>query len=404
MHKKLATRAIAASDNPLAQQIFRLQSVLAEKIRNDTRGRMREWMDSHFKDDKVSWKLREDRLAAIKKLMEIIGKNVRELGYDDYQYSDLGGMLKYYYEDSTYNVLVELGIAHSFADTLKHGKKGRFDNSKIYPLEQDNVKAFCNKRMRIAAIKWVVWNSDGNIANIGLDDFRRLHVERLLSYYDNSVYNALVAAGYAHSIKDILEHAKTGRWDDGWKVYPWQLKKTPRIWHMKEIRIAAVKWLVRDDDPKKITREDFINAGLGGLLATPDYYKDIPYLALAEAGYAYTIEEIKEMAKTGQFKSEKIYPWEMNKAPAFVLKDMVLKKAAMQWLAQVCKKEYRDIISEEFRRNGLRGLIGDRSAYETFLEVGLVTEADKPYMDEMKIRGLRLRQIAHKYSQTLPLQ
>lgn len=165
-------------------------------------------------------------------------------------------------------------------------------------------------------------------------------------------------------------------------------------WEDKNIRIIVIKKLIETvgKEPKEITAADFNNNGLSGLLATK--YDSSPYLTLVEARYAYSIEETKEHARTGDFKTDKVYPWEMMKTP-WIYGSIELRIAATKWLAWKLKKDSRDITRDDFYTNGLGGLLSRTeykgSPYLALLEAGLVTPADEAYIRERGYRNLEKR-------------
>ena len=128
---------------------------------------------------------------------------------------------------------------------------------------------------------------------------------------------------------------------------------------------------------RRVSGDDFNNNRLSGLM---NHYKNSPYLALVEAGYAYPEDEIKE--QNGQFKTDKIYPWEIKNAP-LIYSDKEIRIAACKWLVWKLKKDPKDIIQDDFNNNGLGGLVGNYykgSPYDALLEAGLVTQANEAYM------------------------
>ena len=220
------------------------------------------------------------------------------------------------------------------------------------------------------------------IRMITQDDFNNNGLSGLLNhYYNNSPYLALVEAGYAYSEDKIKEHARTMEFKTN-NIYPWEMNNAPQLYKNKEIRIAATKWLLwkLNKDPKEITANDFNNNGLGGLLVRVEY-KSSPYLALVEAGYAYSLEEILDHARTGEFKIDKLYPWEMNNVRIY--HDKEIRISATKWLVWKLNKDPREIIEDDFNNNRLGGLLNHHyknSPYLALVEAGLVTEADEDYM------------------------
>ncbi len=131
---------------------------------------------------------------------------------------------------------------------------------------------------------------------------------------------------------------------------------------------------------REITADDFKNNGLSGLIS--HCYNGSPYLALVEAGYAYSEEELIEHAKTGEFKVYKIYPWEMT-APQGFYKKQENRIAAIKWLVWKLKKDPKWVTTDDLEDNGLSGLLDHycpHSPYLALLEANLVTSADEDYM------------------------
>ncbi len=205
----------------------------------------------------------------------------------------------------------------------------------------------------------------------------------LISYYKSSQYEALVETGYAYSVQESLRHAKTGKFQTD-KIYPWEMKMTPDafVYKRKENRIAATKWLVwkLKKFPRDILKRDFHSNRLGGLL---NCYNNSPYESLIEAGYAYSIQELLQHARTDNFQNEKIYPWELLSAPNAIYHSQENRIAATKWLVWKLKKTPRDFIQEDFYSNRLNGLLNahyNNSPYAAIFEAGFVTSIDEQYM------------------------
>ncbi len=238
-----------------------------------------------------------------------------------------------------------------------------------------------NKEVRVVVIKKLLEFLGKDSRDVITHDFYNNRLSGLLvGHYNSSLYLALVEAGYAYSEDETLQHAKTGEFKTD-RLYPWEMKKAPARYYYTQIRISATKWLLwkLKKDPKEMTYDDFHNNGLGGLLSV--HYNNSPYLALVEAGYAYSLDEILEHAKTGEFKTDKIYPWEISNAPQLYHKSEI-RVAATKWLVWKLKEYPRKITKDNFERNGLSGLLNHYkgSPYLALVEAGLVTSADEVYM------------------------
>jgi hypothetical protein len=206
-------------------------------------------------------------------------------------------------------------------------------------------KVYGSEKNRLAAITWLVEKLGKEPRDITQEDFYSNRLCGLLTdHYDGSPYDALKAAGYA--------------------LVPWEMLRTPdQFYKPIENRIAAIKWLVCkvEKAPCDILLEDFRSNRLGGLLA--NYYGDIPYHALKEAGYP-------------------LEPWEMLRTPQGFYDSKDIRTAAMAWLVRKLGKEPRDIIQDDFYSNRLWGLLNryNGSPYDALLEAGLVTKKDEAYM------------------------
>jgi len=360
-----------------------LREAVARKVEQMLRdGKAEELYDNRYidKPKRLDWKSKDTKLAVIKKLVELLGKNPREITAYDFNNNGLGGLLVDYYKNSPYLALVEASYAYSLDEIKEHARTG-FKTDKIYPWEMSRVgnEFWYDKEMRIAATKWLMWKLNKEPKDITQDDFRHNSLGGLLAtHYNVSHYLALLEAGYAYSEDEIKEQNGEFRTD---KFYPWEMGRIPfDLWPNKDIRIAAIKWLIwkLKKEPKEIIADDFNNNRLSGLLRP---YKGSPYLALVEVGYAYSIDEIKEHARTW-FKTDKLYPWEMQRVGNEFWYDKEMRIAATKWLMWKLNKEPKDITQDDFINNGLGGLIQtyNGSPYEALFEAGIATESDEAYM------------------------
>lgn len=103
--------------------------------------------------------------------------------------------------------------------------------------------------------------------------------------------------------------------------------------------------------PYEMSTRDFGENMLGGMLRT--FYRGSAYRALADAGYG-------------------ILPWEMKQTPLGIFKSGETRVRATKWLVQKTGKSPREIRYDDFRKNGLRGLLSELndSAHTALLEAG----------------------------------
>ena len=337
---------------------------------------------------------KEMRVAAVKWLVWKLKKDAKDIRINEFDDNGLCG-LRAHYNGSAYHALVEAGYAYSEEDIIKQARTGRFGTDKIYPWEMQIAPSLYHKKgIRVAAVKWLVWKLKKDVVRITSYDFYNNGFSGLFSHAKNSTYHALVEAGYAYSEDEIRKHAKTGRFGKK-KVYPWEMDKTPSILDEKETRIAGIKWLVwkLKKDVKEMGRDDFSDNGLAGFLG---HYKNSPYLAFVEAGYAYSEDEIRKHAKTGRFGKKKVYPWEIENAPSKIYNNKEMRVAAVKWLVWKLKKDANGIGQNDFRYNSLSGLIQryNGSPYLACLEAGLVTKKEEALMRNkanLKYRKKKIR-------------
>ncbi len=231
---------------------------------------------------RMGWEDRAIRIEVVGRFLQ--GREAREVMLDDFIRNGMASLLKRYYKNSPYLALVEAGRAFSRDEWIVHSKQGKFACEKIYPWEMSNARIFSDKELRIASTKWLIWKMGKEPKELTAADFRGHKLGGMLKHHRNSPYLALVETGFAYSREEILGHSESRKFGDA-KIYPWEMGQTS-VFVFKEngLRIAATRWLVwrSDKEPDNITRKDFAENGLAGMLASRGFsHRD----ALAEAGY-----------------------------------------------------------------------------------------------------------------------
>ena len=236
----------------------------------------------------LEWKDEAVRVAVSRKLVGHLGKDVRKITLEDFKACGLGGLAGRY-GDSPIAALAEAGYVHGKADYVAHAAGGRFDRDKAYPWEFHNPRIYDDAETRASATLWLIWKTGKDPRELTQDDFVDNGLSGLVQIYRGSPYEALAEAGKAHKRSEIASHSAEGRFDPG-KIYPWQMNNV-RIYEGLEMRAAAVRWLQKKiaKDARDITTDDFIRAGLQGLLAM--HYGGSPYLAVLEAGLVEAKDE-----------------------------------------------------------------------------------------------------------------
>ncbi|MDD5340572.1 MAG: hypothetical protein PHV13_04980 [Candidatus ainarchaeum sp.] len=187
------------------------------------------------------------RVAAVDWLVEKLNKDVRRISAIDFYSNRLGGLLGNYYHLSPYEALHEAGY-----------------KLRPWEMEWSPRGIFMEKKDRVKATRWAVRKFGGDVRDIVAQDFFDLGLDGLLAHHGNSPLRALTEAGY--------------------RILPWEMRKSPSGYFKKKAnRVLAVNWLVDETGkaPTDLTKDDFKDNSLGGLLAT--HYRNSPYLAVLEA-------------------------------------------------------------------------------------------------------------------------
>ena len=256
------------------------------------------------------WEDIKNRINAIKWLVEKTKKDSKEITPNDFKKNNLGGLL-HIYNGSSYFALKEAGLVDFEPWEMKNG------------VPQGYWKESVENSAR--ATKWLVEKTGKAPKNITANDFEKNGLCGLLSnQYDTSPYLALKEAGLVD-------------------FEPWEMKSGAPQGYWKESvenRTRAIKWLVEKTgkDSKEITVRDFKKNNLSGLLI--NFYNGSSYLALKDAGY-------------------NINPWEMKcGVPNGYWEESAENKVkAVKWLVDKTGKDPKDITRNDFRENGLSGLL-----------------------------------------------
>jgi len=206
---------------------------------------------------KLSWKDRNVRVTVVKKLVELLDKDPRDLTYRDFIKNRLSGLFPLY-EGSPYNAIKEA-----------FPKK----DIKLWEMARTPRRFYNSKKNRVAAVKWLVKKLKKDPRDLIGEDFNKNRLGGLIDYYGGSPYKAVKEAFPELGIK------------------PWEMAMTPMgFYDTKENRIAAVKWLIErlGKKPRDLTQDDFCKNRLKGLLAKCN---GSPYEAVKEAGLVAEADE-----------------------------------------------------------------------------------------------------------------
>ena len=236
----------------------------------------------------VYWQDRNNRIKAIKELVETLNKPLRKITKQDFLNHNLGTVLNIY-KGSPKRALIDAGydpgpMKHpkGFWETKEHRiaaierlmeisgknstqlrKKDFIDNGYSLlvknrtieelmeeaglPFEryQRNPGYWQNKENRVREVKALVEKLGKNPSDITKNDFMDNGLSTILNTHHGSLRAIMKEAGY-----DVVK------------------KKPPKYWNIKENRVKAVREMVKNSGkkPSKIEREDFVKAGLQSLL------------------------------------------------------------------------------------------------------------------------------------------
>jgi len=291
-------------------------------------GKAVELLDAGYIRPVVSWSGDAVVQSVVSKMMELRGKDPRTVRRPDFNSSELGALLSERFEGSIYACLVKTGHAYSLDEIRGFSAAMYFPDKKAYPWEMEWTPAiYHDEEIRIAVVRWLARGEPEKLSTV---TFKKNGCESLLNrYYGASAYAALVEAGYAYSLDEVKAFSVVVKFP-GSKLYPWEMRICPNVFDDAEIRVAAVRWLVAKTAkaPADISYDDFRQNGIGAVLKKSP--RQSPYLALVDAGYAYSHEDICRFSASRAFGSDKIYPWEMNKT--YIYGDPEMRKAAVRWL------------------------------------------------------------------------
>lgn len=198
------------------------------------------------------WKVRQNRITAIRHIVRKLGKDVSEITQNDF-FTNESSQLLSYYNCSPWEALHDAGYQ------IRPWEMKRFP-----------ITIWKSESNRIEAVKWLVNKVGKRPKDILYDDFMKHRIGGLL----------LISKGVPNTLKEAGFNVKR-RW-------------VPRnYWKKRKNRIKHIKELVRITGKlaEEITYHDFATNGLYQLL---EYYRCSAIAALIDAGYTLRPEVIKQ--------------------------------------------------------------------------------------------------------------
>ncbi|MDI6917917.1 MAG: hypothetical protein QMC80_09010 [Thermoplasmatales archaeon] len=248
------------------------------------------------------WNKKENRVKPVRDMVEKLNKPMRNITYKDFKDFGLFGLLTSRYGSSPWRALKDAG--YTIGRTQLHTKPHHY---------------WDKKERRIKAVRKMVEKTGKDPMGITTKDFMRHNLGGMLfSKYNGSPFSALKEAGFVNN--------------------EWEMKKSPRCWDKKGNRIKAVKWVVEKTGkkPLEVTSTDFVKYGMHGLLKKFKSYKEV----LKEAGY--NVENMPE--------KQPHYPrgyWNKKENRVNAVKELVKKLG----------KKPEKITKQDFLNNALGGLL-----------------------------------------------
>lgn len=183
----------------------------------------------------------------------------------------------------------------------------------IYPWNRVRLgeKFLKNRDLARAAIRWAFWKL-GSVQEINQSNLKELGIFNLIRHhFGYSIKRALEESSLIWSEQELLEHSRKMSFSQK-KDYPWEIvgELSINIWDKKEIRAAAIRWLANEVGTTNLSKKDFMESPLASLFI--NRYHGSVYAALVDAGFAFSEEELREMAREGSILEGKLYPWELK--------------------------------------------------------------------------------------------
>jgi len=301
------------------------------------------------------WRMKQNRMAAYEWLLKKTRKRPLEIDSKTMFENGLGGLFGHY--RGMNRLFVDLGFVYSLGTALNHARKNSFRKGKTYPWEVNKVENgfYNNPKVRVAAIKWLIWKTGKKPDEINTNDFHLNGLDCIRKHYLGSVYRALVEAGFAYSMEETNQHSVNFKFGSE-KLYPWELTSSEKKSALsQDLRTAAMRWLLHKSgkEAKEITFRDLRQNKVGKLLRMAKL-KFHDYLV--ETGYVYSEKEIRLHVRNTVFHKDKAYPWELVNTPDGFFQDLDNRIAIMTWLVWKTGKKPQDIREYDLYENGLSGL------------------------------------------------
>jgi len=284
---------------------------------------MQRWQVHHKRG---RWKAKDDRVAAVRWLLEVTGKEGQDICLEDFEKHGLQTLWDFYHPSSCKDVARGELLGHGQGWLLQYrnpslraaAEAGALDRRHdALARDKHPIRKYRTSDERIALVRKAVELSGKRPEEVSLRDLKRAGLTFLmLRYYRNDLVKVLQDAGYGVTKGSMRRSHMAGKWT------------------RPEERVRAVRAFVETSGkrPEDLTARALCDAGLGALLQHKRFF----YL-LKEAGY-------------------EVVPWLMASVPKGFWKEPRNRALAVHWLMKRTKASPMEIGPKHYKHHYLFGL------------------------------------------------
>lgn len=248
-----------------------------------------------------AWNVKEDRIAAVRKIIELLGIKPTELTNSDF------------FEIGAFELLKSYSTRKTQFPAVFNALKEAYPEENINLWDISSVRPTISKNIEVAheAVRWVAKNNGGKISE---ELLRKNNMEFVLSIYNN-VFDAVIFSETAEVNPETISELASMYMD---KAFLLNEKK----------RIAAIRFVAsRVGDAYKVSYKDFETFGMSGIM---DYYVQHTWSDQTPAE-----SEIKNsataLALSIAIKGFNI--WQVQTPPKLLFIDKKTRVRAVKWLS-----------------------------------------------------------------------
>jgi len=276
----------------------------------------------------TDWHNKEDRVAAVRKMVEIMGIHPTELKNEDFFNIGLFDVLKIY--------TIKKGSFPAVFNALKEA----YPELEVNLWDIPSLKNIISRNRETAeeATRWLMAKKNGAVSE---SDFSEYGVSFVLSLYNNP-FDAMIfsqpSIANAQCVKALAEKYL----DNGF------------IQNQNKRR-AAIKFLANvKGSPKLVTYSDFEEFGF---VEMPNYYSSNPLAMKTFIKQEDKKKLLVGLALSDAFKDFNI--WEMGDPPKSLFIDKSIRIETTIWLSKSSGKHILKLSRSDWERNGLSWILED---------------------------------------------